>query len=241
MNQDQGTPGVPQHAGSRTSIKTWPEGERPREKILAHGAEALSDTELLAILIQSGTERANAIEIARNLLQTYGSLRSISRRTVAELLHHYGIGRVRAANIISAFELGRRNSAAAFDEGAVITSPQDVATRFIPLMRDLPTERFVALLLNNSGAIIREHIISTGTVNMSLVHPREVFKAAVTELATAIIVIHNHPSGVQQPSAEDIALTRQLVEAGRIMDIPLHDHVIICGNTYVSFAENGWL
>jgi DNA repair protein RadC len=241
MTDDKGKEPAHQRAEYRTSIKDWPEGERPREKIMTHGAESLSDTELLAIIIHAGNEKANAIEIARDLLKKYGTLRNIARRSVAELVHQYGIGPARATNIISAFELGRRNSASRTDDTCIVNCPEDVANRYIPLLRDLPTERFLVLLLNNSGAIIREVTISTGTVNASLVHPREVFKAAVVELATGIILLHNHPSGVKQASREDHAITKQLVEAGRMMDIPVNDHIIICGNSYVSFAENGWL
>jgi len=225
----------------RAAIKHWPESERPREKLVRHGAEKLTDTELLAILINTGTGQRNALDIARDLLSRYGNLRVLSRRPISELQRIQGIGPARAVTIMTAFELGRRHAAAADPYGNPIGSPEDVAQRFIPRMRDLQAERFVALLLDNSGRVLREHVVSEGIVNASLVHPREVFKAAVTELASSIILLHNHPSAVREASPEDHRVTKQLVEAGKLMDIPVQDHVIICGNSYLSFAENGWL
>lgn len=231
----------PAGAPGRGSMKHWPKAERPREKFQQRGAEALSDAELLAVLINTGRAGTTAIDIARDVLVRYGNLRELSRRPLKELTAVAGIGLSRAVAILAAFELGRRNLALGDGGDDCIGGPEDVASRYIPRMRDLPTERFMALLLNNSGRIIREQLISEGTVNASLVHPREVFKAAVTELATAIILLHNHPSGVKEASREDRAITRQLVDAGKLMDIPVRDHIIVCGNSYVSFAENGWL
>jgi len=225
----------------RIPIKDWPISERPREKMIAHGAESLTDAELLALMIQSGRGDRTALDIARDLLSKYRDLRQISRRTLNELQSEKGIGPARAVTIMAAFEIGKRNASLNDEGSSRITSPEDVANRYIPRLRDLPTERFIALMLNNSGKIVREFIVSEGTVNASLVHPREVFKAAVTELATAVILMHNHPSGVKSASKEDHAITKQLVEAGKLMDIPVQDHIIICGNSYISFAENGWL
>jgi DNA repair protein RadC len=233
----------PAEAGThhRMTIKEWPEEDRPREKLIARGAEALSEAELLAVLIHTGTAGKSALDLARELLREYADLRALSRRSIQELMRRKGIGATRAARIMAAFELGRRSAAIADTPVPGISGPQDVARRYIPLMRDLPTERFVALLLNGAGNVIREYIISEGSVNASIVHPREVFKAAVTELASTIILLHNHPSGSRTPSLEDHAVTTQLVEAGRLIDIPVRDHIIICGNAYVSFVENGWM
>ena len=225
----------------RLSIKEWPEGDRPREKLVSRGGEALSDAELLAVLIHTGSAGKSALDLARELLSDYPDLRALSRRPMQEVARRKGIGVSRAARIMTAFEIGRRTAAIGDPGEARVSGPEDVARRFIPLMRDLPTERFMALLLNNAGRIIREYVISEGTVNASVVHPREVFKAAVTELATSIILLHNHPSGTRSASAEDHAVTKQLVDAGKLIDIPVRDHIIICGNAYVSFAENGWL
>jgi DNA repair protein RadC len=225
----------------RYSIKDWPEGERPREKMLTRGAEALSDAELLALLINSGSGKRSALDIARDLLSKHGNVRTLSKRQASELKKENGIGPARAVIIMAAFELGRRNSAIADDTDPGIGSPEDVARRYIPKLRDLTTERFFAILLNNSGKIIREVQISEGTVNASLVHQREVFKAAVSESAVAVILVHNHPSGVRTPSAEDIEITKHLVQAGKWLDIPIRDHIIVCGNSYISFLEEGLL
>ncbi len=226
----------------RQTIKDWPEGERPREKLIQRGPQALTDAELLALMIRAGSGNNSALDLARDLLIRYKNLRALSSRPLTELQMVKGIGPAKAVSIIAAFELGRRNASIAdLSDTNVVLGPEDIANRYIPLMRDLPTERFMVLLMNNSGKIVSERIISEGTVNASLVHPREVFKAAVTELATAIILIHNHPSGAKSASKEDHAITRQLVEVGKLMDIPVRDHIIICGNSYISFAENGWL
>lgn len=236
-----GETGAAGEATPRRVIREWPEEDRPRERAILHGAHALTDTELLAILINAGSGKRTAIDIARDLMGEYGDVRTLSKRPVAELLRRPGIGPARAVTIVAAFELGKRQAAIGDAAGDKVRGPEDIARRFIPRMRDLPTERFLALLLNNAGRIIREHVISQGSVNASIVHPREVFHAAVTEHASAIILLHNHPGGVRHPSAEDRAVTKQLVEAGRMMDIPVRDHVIICGTGYVSFAEQGWL
>ncbi|MBI5646037.1 MAG: DNA repair protein RadC [Ignavibacteriae bacterium] len=223
------------------SIPSWPRNERPREKLLERGPEALSDAELLAIVFQTGGHGRTAVDLGRALLATYGDFRELSRRPVLELREHPGIGSARAAIIHAVFEIGRRHASLRIDAGDAIAGPEDVAHMYVPRMRDLPRERFIALLLDNAGRVIKEKVISEGSVNASIVHPREVFHAAVTELASAVILLHNHPSGVRTPSREDHAITKQLVEAGRLMDIPVRDHVIICGSSYVSFAENGWL
>ena len=226
---------------ARNGIRFWPESERPREKFLTRGAETLSDAELLAIILNSGTGTQSALDIARSLLTTYGSLRSLARRPITELRGMYGIGLARAVSLQTVFEIGRRHAAAPENPDDAIVSPEDVAHRFIPRLRDLRHERFMVLLLDNAGRIIRECVVSEGIVNASLVHPREVFRPAVTELASSVILLHNHPSGVREASREDHLITRQLVQAGRLIDIPVHDHIIICDSTYISFAENGWL
>ena len=224
-----------------TAMKYWPESERPREKLLQRGPDALSDAELLAILLNSGSGGLTALDVARVLLTKYQGLRDIARRHANELREISGIGDARAAHLMAAFEIGRRYVSSPDTPSAPISTPEDVAQLYIPKLRDLRHERFMVLLLDNAGHIIRERIVSEGIVNASLVHPREVYHAAVTELATSVILLHNHPSGVREASREDHMITRQLVEAGRMMDIPVHDHIIICGNSYVSFAENGWL
>ncbi|MDT8322937.1 MAG: DNA repair protein RadC [Bacteroidota bacterium] len=232
---------TPEASAPACSMKQWPLQERPREKLLARGSEALSDAEILAILLNSGTGGRSAMDIARGLVQRYESLRMLARRPVSELCGIPGIGIARAVTLQAAFELGRRYAAAPDAVEDVIGGPEDIASKYIPRLRDLQRERFMVLLLDNAGHIIKECVVSEGIVNASLVHPREVFHAAVTELASSVILLHNHPSGVREASREDHLVTRQLVEAGRLMDIPVHDHIIVCGNAYVSFAEEGWL
>ncbi|MCZ7555621.1 MAG: DNA repair protein RadC [Bacteroidia bacterium] len=225
----------------RHSLKLWPENERPREKLLRQGAEVLSDSELLAILINTGSTGMTALDVARDLLLRHETLRRLATRPVSELCAFSGIGPARAATIFAAFELGRRYASAGDEERDSIRAPEDVARIYIPKLRDWPTERFIALLMNNSGRVLREHVVSEGLVNASLAHPREVFRAAVTEYASSIILLHNHPSGVREASKEDHVITKQLIEAGKMMGIPIQDHVIICGSNYISFVESGWM
>lgn len=167
-------------------------------------------------------------------------LREIAR--TPELLELYsGIGPATVHRITAAFELGRRYVTEGEKQRPVITSPEDVARLYGPHMRDLPHERFMVLHLNNGGRIIHEQVVSVGIVNASLVHPREVFSKAVAHLTSSVILLHNHPSGVREASREDHLITKQLAEAGKLLDIPVNDHVIITGDGYVSFAEAGWM
>lgn len=221
-------------------IKDWPESERPREKLLKHGPEALSNAELLAILIQSGTGNITALDLAKTMLTEYSGLPGLARRSVSEVKRFKGIGNARAAIIAAAVELARRLQAEP-DEAYQVSGPEDVARRFIPRLRDQKVEYFYTILLNNAGKIISEHVISQGTINASLVHQREVFHHAVTELAASVILLHNHPSGTLEASTEDKNITEMMVRAGEIMDIPVRDHIIIAGNRYLSFAEKGLL
>jgi DNA repair protein RadC len=224
----------------KVTIKNWPEGDRPREKLMKHGSEVLSDAELLAIMINTGTGEQSAVDVARAILGNFSDLRDLSRRTVKELVKQKGIGTAKAVTILAAFELGRRSAAVPDNEDG-IGGPEDVARIYIPKMRDLAHERFIALMLNNAGKVLREEIISEGTVNSTVIHPREVFRTAVVELASSVILLHNHPSGTKTASRADHDITKQMVEAGKLMDIPVQDHIIICGNSYVSFVESGWM
>ncbi len=224
---------------SYRTIRQWREDERPRERLLRYGAAVLSDAELLAILIGSGTHGFSAVDVARELLRRFGTLTELSARDVSELRAIRGMGPVRAVVVAAAFELARRLQAEPFTLRKSIRSPEDVARLYIPRLRGARTESFHVLLLNAAHHVIREVRISEGTLTASLVHPREVFRLAITESAAAIIALHNHPSGNTEPSPEDIALTRQLVQAGAVVDIPLLDHIIIAGETYVSLRERG--
>jgi len=222
------------------AIREWPVQERPRERLLADGASALASRELLAILIGSGREGASAVEIAGGLLRAAdGSLRRLASSSPAELAAVQGIGPAVAARISSALELGRRLAREGPLERTRIRGPRDVYDLCAPSMRDLTQEEFRVLLVNTQHAVVREIVVTRGTLDASIVHPREVFRAAITESAAAMILVHNHPSGDPAPSAEDRDVTRQLAEAGRLIGIPVLDHVVVGDGRYVSFVEAG--
>ncbi|MFA6468631.1 MAG: DNA repair protein RadC [Bacteroidota bacterium] len=226
-----------------TAIKEWPEDERPREKLIKHGASSLSDSELLAILINIGTENLSAVEVAKKLILQHRTLRNLSSLSVADLRQkkNKGIGTAKAVTIVAAFELARRFSTSDADASEPIRSPEDVARRCGPELRDLKQEVFKVLCLNSANKITQERIITKGLLNSSLTHPREVFREAILENAASVILLHNHPSGNREPSREDIAITKQIVEAGKIIGIPVHDHIIIAGNDFTSMMERGLL
>lgn len=222
------------------AIKRWPARERPRERLHEEGAGALASRELLAILIGSGREGTSAVDIAGELLQrSDGSLRRLAAATAAELGAVPGVGPAVAARVSAALELGRRLAREGPMERTRVAGPRDVYDRCAPSLRDQKQEEFRVLLLNTQHAIVREVVVTRGTLDMSVVHPREVFRTAIQESAAAVILVHNHPSGDPAPSAEDRAVTRQLAEAGRLLGIPVLDHVVIGDGTYVSFVEAG--
>lgn len=219
-------------------VKDLPLDDRPREKLLIRGVQNLSDAELLAILLRTGTKGKSVIQIAQELVSKYQNLAVMSSLSPAALKQGTGIGNDKAAALISAFEISRRVS---FENKLIfdkkITSPQDLADYFIPLLRDETKERFLVVCLNSANKIIRYEVISIGNLNSSIVHPREIFKVAIENNSANIILLHNHPSGNPEPSNEDIAVTRKLVDAGKIMDIQVFDHLIIAGSKYISFVE----
>jgi DNA repair protein RadC len=223
-------------------LRELPRAERPRERLRTLGAQALSSSELLAILIGTGTSGRSALAVAHDALaRTDGSLRRLSAQPVAALTAVPGLGNVRAVVIHAALELGRRLAAESRDEGAPLRSPRDVWAAFAPRLEDLPVEEFHVAVLDAQHRLERDITITRGILNSSLVHPREVFREAIAERAAAIILIHNHPSGDPTPSADDRAITTQLVAAGRLLDIPVADHLIIGRGRYLSFAEAGLL
>jgi DNA repair protein RadC len=182
-----------------------------------------------------------AVDLAKRLLVEHKNLRELAGMSVADLKKFKGIGAARAVGLVSAFELGRRLHTREDEQLPIVRSPQDIAARYIPKLRDLKKEVFLVLLLNSANGIIKEVKISEGSLNASVVHPREVFKAAIDELAAGVILVHNHPSGNRTPSSEDIALTKQILEAGKVVGIPVHDHIVIAGGSYTSFAEENLL
>jgi DNA repair protein RadC len=221
------------------SIPAWPPGERPREKLLQSGASALSDAELVAVVLRTGADRVTAVDLASTLLREFGSLRVLASRTPQDLRRFRGLGPAKSLALVAAFELGRRAAAAPREDRVRITSPEMVAALFQPVLRDLHQEVFKVLLLDSANNLLRDVTVTTGLLNSSLVHPREVFRPAILEPAASVILLHNHPSGNPEPSAEDIAVTKQLAEAGRVFGIPVHDHVIVTPESYTSFAERG--
>ena len=222
-------------------ITRWPKNERPRERLLQHGPQHLTEAELLGILLGKGTRKKTAIDIARELLDRYESLQKLFSRSPSELTTVKGIGSAKAAILSAAFELVRRIQSRKDVDRPLFKRSSDVADHYLPLMRDLRKEVFKVLLLNRANRFIREVFISEGTLDASIVHPRDVFKEALLEPAAGIILIHNHPSGNPSPSDEDLRITKQLADAGRLLGIKVYDHIILAGDSYRSLADEGLL
>lgn len=222
------------------SIKNWSEDERPREKMLLKGAAALSDAELLAILISSGTKEKSALDLAREVLGlAQNNLHELGRLGVLELQKTKGIGEARAITIAAALEIGRRRQMGEALQRTAITQSGDAAEIAIPLMRDLSHEVFCVFYLNQSNKILRYEIISSGGLTGTVADIRIMLKNALLQNANKLIIAHNHPSGNLQPSHADKELTRKLKEAAEYMDIKLLDHLIIAGTNYLSMADEG--
>lgn len=216
--------------------------DRPRERLFRLGPSALTAAELIAILLSTGRAGCPAAAVAAGLLSDGGpAVGDLARRTPAELARTPGIGPAKAARLAAALELGRRLQEEARGRRVRIRSPGDVYRYYAPRLADLPAEEFHVLALDSQSGVLRDLLVTRGLVNASLVHPREVFRGAIAEAAAGVIVVHNHPSGDPTPSADDRAATRQLVEAGRILDLPVYDHVVVGAGRYVSFAEAGLL
>ena len=220
-------------------ITRWPKNERPRERLLQHGPQHLTEAELLGILLGKGTRKKTAIDLAREILDRYDSLQKLFSRSPSELMTVKGIGSAKAAILCAAFELVRRIQSQQISDRASFKRSSDVANHYLPLMRDLRKEVFKVLLLNRANWLIKEVFISEGTLDASIVHPRDVFKEALLEPAAGVILIHNHPSGNPSPSEEDLRITRQLVDAGHLLGIKVYDHIILAGETYRSMADEG--
>ena len=215
------------------TIHDLPADEKPREKLLAHGPEALTVQELTVLLLITGTTRENILDMTNRVIRDYGERNVFAERDAQKLAADLDIPLVKACQIVAAGELGRRNFDRQSASFTTIKNAQDVYEHLSD-MRNLPKEHMRGLYLNAHGRIIRDEVISIGTVNSNLIHPREVFHHAIAVNASAVIVAHNHPSGEATPSAEDIEITKQLVQAGKILGIALLDHVIITKNAYSS-------
>lgn len=219
-------------------VKDLPLEDRPREKLTLRGPQNLSDAELLAILLRTGKKGKSVVSIANEMIKTNRNLAFLASKTLSDLMKVDGIGKDKAATLLAAFEISRRIlSQSKWFNDRKITSPQDVAEIFIPLLRDELKEKFILVCLNSANKIITHEEISVGNLNSSVVHPREIFKAAIDHRSASIILLHNHPSGNPEPSNEDISITKKIVESGKILDIPVFDHIIIAGNSFTSFVE----
>jgi DNA repair protein RadC len=215
--------------------------DRPREKLARVGAAALGDNEILAIVLGQGQANASALDLANRLLGACGSVSALSRAAQVELTRIPGIGPARAAQVLAAIELGRRSFAYAARERAQMTSPRTVAEYLLPQYGNRRVEQFGVLLLDTKHRVLRTTVLSVGTLDASIVHPREVFREAVAGGAAAIVLFHNHPSGDPEPSGEDTRLTERLIAAGVLMGINVIDHVILGDSRYFSYRERGGL
>jgi DNA repair protein RadC len=222
-------------------IRDVPKDARPRERLLSFGPESLADHELLAILLRTGTKEESVLQLAHRLLQHFEGLRLLKDATIEEITSIKGIGTTKAVQILAAIELGRRISRLSYNERYVIRSPEDGAKYVMEDMRFLSQEHFVAIYLNTKNQVIHRKTVFIGSLNASIVHPREVFKEAIKRSAASIICVHNHPSGDPTPSREDIDVTKRLAECGRIIGIELLDHLIIGDQKFVSLKEKGYV
>jgi DNA repair protein RadC len=232
----------PPPSARKATIKTWAEENRPREKMLTYGNEVLSDADLIAILIGSGTVDVNAVELAEQiLLSVNGNLSELGRRSVKDLMKFKGIGEAKAITIAAALEFGRRRQFSDVMKHEDIRGADDIFALMLPMMIDLPHEEFWVLLLNQASHVIGKHRISTGGVTGVLVDAKMIFRPAIEALACSLVLVHNHPSGQLKPSQQDIDLTNRLRHAGKTLDIRIVDHVIIARSGYYSFSDAGLL
>jgi len=225
-----------------SAIREWPPADRPRERLSTHPPSALTARELLALVLGSGAPGRSSLDLASELLLRYGgSLRRLGAADPRELAATAGIGPARACAMVAAFELGRRTSAEPARRSARIRGPRDVFLRLGPALRDRKQEEFWAIYLDTQNRIVSERRITVGLLNSSLVHPREVFAPAIALAAASCILAHNHPSGDPDPSPEDLEVTQQLVDSGRLLGIPVRDHVVLGDGAFVSLLERGLL
>ncbi|MFS0612545.1 RadC family protein [Lederbergia ruris] len=222
-------------------IKDFPVDDRPRERLIKTGPESLSTQEIVAILLRTGTKSESVLQLANRLLTKFNGLMWLKEAAFEELTSIKGIGQAKAVQLVAAIELGRRISNLTYDDRYVIRSPEDGANYVMNDMRFLTQEHFVALYLNTKNQVIHRQTIFIGSLNASIVHPREVFKEAFRRAAASIICLHNHPSGDPSPSREDIEVTRRLAECGKMLGIEILDHLIIGDKKYVSMKEKGYM
>ncbi len=215
--------------------------DRPREKLTRLGAGSLGDNELLALVLGSGARGVDALEVANRVLSCAGGLQGLTRSGAGELRQVPGIGMVRAVQVLAAVELGRRTLVRAPSDRARMHTPGEIAAHLLPLYGAAPVEQFGVALLDTRHRLTRVRVISLGSLDSTVVHPREVFKEAVSASAACIVLFHNHPSGDPSPSPDDVALTRRMLNAGDLMGIDVLDHVILADQRYYSFWEAGYM
>ncbi len=221
-------------------ITDWPKDERPRERLMKSGANSVSSAELIAILLGQGSAHNNAVDTAKHLLKEFNTLQGLANASLVELQKIPGIGPAKAVTLLAAFQLYRNMQHETAEQSITkFSEPAAVADIYIPIIGHLKKESFYAVLLDSKMKKIQDIEISRGILTESLVHPREVFNPAIRFNAKGLIVLHNHPSGVSKPSPSDRTITQRLIESGKILDIPLYDHLIIVENGYYSFRENG--
>jgi len=228
---------------NKSAIKYWPEDERPRERLIKYGSSALSDAHLLGILIGSGDRRAkkNAVDLSLDLLNAFGTLENLDQATVAEMCQVKGIGAAKAAQIKAALEVGKRMASKPTRTKLKLKSSQAFVEQFSPFLKHLKKEIVKIVLLDPKLQLIKDLTISEGSLNASIVHPREVMIPAIRESAASFALIHNHPSGDPTPSQKDFEITHRLNQTGKIIGIHMVDHIIIGGNEFFSFADEGLL
>ncbi len=224
-----------------TNLKSWADDDRPRERLLQHGAAALSDVELLAILLRTGTRQQTVVELAREMLHSVqNNLDELGKLGVSDLCKNFkGIGQTKAVTLLAALELGRRRKAAESLQRPQMCSSIDINNFFQPKIADLPHEEFWLMTMNRNRRVIATHCLSKGGVSTTAVDVKMVLKTAIDQLASCIAICHNHPSGNINPSEQDVQLTQKIDNACRQLDIKLLDHIIIGGKKYYSFADNG--
>lgn len=222
-------------------IKDMPVSDRPRERLLAEGSEALSNTELLAILIRTGTPTASALNLAAQTLKELGGLRGLVQAGLDELQAIKGLGPAKGAQIKAALELGKRIASLGPENRTVIRCPEDVKNLVMEEMRYLDREHFRTISLNTKNHVLAVDTVSIGSLNSSIVHPRELFKNPIKRSSAALILVHNHPSGDPTPSKEDIEVTKRLSDAGKLLGIEILDHIIIGDQKYISLKEKALL
>ncbi len=225
----------------KRTVKEMNPDEQPREKLVNYGSESLSDAELLAILLRTGSRKMNVIQMAQALLDHFEGLRYLARRNWQDLKVIPGMGKVKSLTLEAVFELSRRIQVASLGEQVQVTSPEDAVAYFSPKLRDLTKEVFIVAFLNNAKVVMGYKKVSSGGSTATIVDPAEVMRQAVMNEANSILLVHNHPSGQNQESKADIKLTKRISKSGKLLGIPVDDHIIIAGDSFTSFRTKGLL